>query len=60
MDGKILILSFMLLFLDTLIPLKTHFIDIVDAVDRLGKRISGLFWVTLVENGYEFKLLVQF
>lgn len=50
----------MLLFLDTLIPLKAHFIDIVDAVDRLGKRISGLFWVTLVENGYEFKLLVQF
>lgn len=50
----------MLLFLDTLIPLKAHFIDIVDAMDRLGKRISGLFWVTLVENGYEFKLLVQF
>jgi hypothetical protein len=36
-DRHIPILPFILLLLDALVvPLKTHLIDIVDAVDRLG------------------------
>ncbi len=48
-DGNIPVITF---FLDTLVFLESYFVEIVDAMDRLGEGIPGLFWISFIENGH--------
>ncbi len=48
-DGNIPVITF---FLDALVSFEIYLVEIVDAMDRLGERIPGLFLISLIENGH--------